>query len=312
MAKDALASLLPRLVSGRPIMLGADVGACLRKDGAEVEGPGALGLLVRSRPDVVARHYAREVDAGVEVLTTLTSDTTALVLAQIGMAYRAAAITGQAVDLASEAAEQARSPVAVAGTLGGSSVAPSDVALMVEEHGVHAARLSASGVHLVLARGIGSRTELMAAVVAAANTELPTWAVVGVDAGGTVLDGEEPGTVIRLLETAGAAAIVLEASTVASARAVIEAGKRVAPQLPLGLLLDASPDSVETYPDSEASADAWAERVVSLLPLGLRIVGGGHGSTLAHIEALRRRLASDVPIAHHPSNRPTADHPDLA
>ncbi|RYE92011.1 MAG: hypothetical protein EOO75_07635, partial [Myxococcales bacterium] len=167
MVENPFVALAPQLASGRPLLLGADIAASLRQQGVDLAGPGALGKLLRARPELVERYSRAEVEAGADVLLALTSETTPRVLAQVGMAFRAAALTSTMVDRALEAAAQAGRPVVVAGVLGGESVAPLDVTTLVDEHGSHAARLAAAGAGLILARGIASRTELMAAVVAA-------------------------------------------------------------------------------------------------------------------------------------------------
>lgn len=291
------------------MLLGGDVGASLRARGVSLSGPGALGRLIRENPDEVDRHYAVEIEAGVDVLTTFTSDTTPRALAQVGMAFRAAAITSAAVDHAINVAEAAGRPVAVAGVLGGSPVAPLDVATLVEEHGIHAARLAAASAGLILARGMASRTELMAAVVAAANTDVPTWAVVEVEADGTVLGGDSPEQLVRLLETAGASAVLFEASGSAAAREALVRARASGVSLPFGVLLDAGPDCVEGYPDGAASPDAWAAAVIELLDLEIRAVGGGRGCTEAHTSALAQRLREKMPSVFAGSDRPTAESP---
>ena len=291
----AFASLAGRLAAGRPLLLGGDVGASLRQLGASIAGAGALGRLARERPDAVEAHYAVELDAGVDILTTLTSDTTPRALAQVGMAYRAAAITAAAVDLALEAAERAARPVAVAGVLGGDAVAPVDVATLVEEHATHAARLAAAGSDLILARGMASRTELMAAVIAASNTQLPTWAVLEVDLRGEVLGGEPPTQVIHLLETSGASAILFDVRTADAARLAVGRAREAGTQLPLGVLLDAGASCIEGYPEGASDPEEWAATMMTLLPLGARALGGGRGCTQAHTAALARMLRREMP-----------------
>ena len=72
MVSDALAARLAG--AGRPLMLGGDVGASLRASGVS----GHLGRLLREggddphlHGDALARHYAVEIAAGADVLTTL-------------------------------------------------------------------------------------------------------------------------------------------------------------------------------------------------------------------------------------------------
>jgi hypothetical protein len=300
MADNPFVALAPRLASGRPLLLGADIGASLRGRGVALQGPGALGRLLRERPGEVERYYHAEIEAGADVLPALTSETTPRVLAQVGMAFRSAALTSSMVDRALQAAEEAGRPVVVAGVLGGESVAPLDVPTLVEEHGSHAARLAAAGAGLILARGIASRTELMAAVVAAANTGLPTWAIVEADTSDVVLGGDDPGQIADLLEAAGASAVLFETPT---ARVGVDLlARRPDWPLPVGLLVDACGG------DPADQHQRWLDGWGTSLPERSRILDGGHGCTEAHTSALARWLGQS-PTRQHPSFRPTANSP---
>jgi len=275
MVENPFVALAPRLASGRPLILGADIGASLRGRGVTLAGPGALGKLLRERPDEVKRYYQAEIEAGADVLPALTSETTPRVLAQVGMAFRSAALTSAMVDRALDAAERADRPVVVAGVLGGESVAPLDVTTLIDEHGSHAARLAAAGAGLILARGIASRTELMAAVVAAANTGLPTWAVVEISDDGSVLGDDDAAQIAALLEAAGASAVIFEAPSASLG----------------GALPPRSPEWLHHWDDA--------------LPPEARILGGGHGCTEAHTQALAGWLLR-APSRQAPSPGATA------
>ena len=296
MADNPFVALAPRLASGRPLLLGADISASLRGRGVSLQGPGALGRLLRERPAEVERYYHAEIEAGADVLPALTSETTPRVLAQVGMAFRAAALTSSMVDRALLAAEGAGRPIVVAGVLGGETVSPLDVPTLVEEHGTHAARLAAAGAGLILARGIASRTELMAAVVAAANTGLPTWAIIEAEEDGSVLGNDEPGQVAGLLEAAGASAVLFEVPTAPIGARLV--ARLLDCPLPVGLLVDAcGGDPADQH---QRWLDGW-----NTLPERARILGGGHGCTEAHTDALARWLGQTPPRLH-PSFRPTA------
>jgi len=298
MVENPFVALAPRLASGRPLILGADIGASLRGRGVTLAGPGALGKLLRERPDEVKRYYQAEIEAGADVLPALTSETTPRVLAQVGMAFRSAALTSAMVDRALDAAERADRPIVVAGVLGGESVAPLDVTTLIDEHGSHAARLAAAGAGLILARGIASRTELMAAVVAAANTGLPTWAVVEISDDGSVLGDDDAAQIAALLEAAGASAVIFEAPSASLGGALLR--RYPSWPLPVGLLVDA--------PDEAPLSPEWLHHWDDALPPEARILGGGHGCTEAHTQALAGWLQR-APSRHHPSFRPTANSP---
>ena len=108
------AALAPRLQSGRPLVVDADLGASLRVRGVTLNSPGALGALLRRDPESVTSHHASETARRVDVLSALTADTTPRALAEVGMEHRSAMLTGLAVELACDVAHASDKPVAVA------------------------------------------------------------------------------------------------------------------------------------------------------------------------------------------------------
>jgi methionine synthase I (cobalamin-dependent) len=298
-----------RLQGGRPLVLDSDTGAAFRARGVSIDTPGALGLLLRERPLEVLDHYRAEVACSVDVLCALTADTTPRALAEVGMQHRAAMLTGISVELALEAARASVKPVAVAGVLGSDMVSPVAADRLHEEFREHAARLVVAGCELLVARGQGSRLGLMAAVVAAADTDLPTWAVVECAQNGELADGGNVVEVVEALEDAGAEAVLFEVPSVKSGLEQLQRLARV-PEGVIrrsgslavsGMLLAASDHSVRGFPDPDADADHWIERALNLDASGARIIGGGAGTTEAHTAALARALGS-----LHPSLPPSA------
>jgi 5-methyltetrahydrofolate--homocysteine methyltransferase len=291
-----------RLQGGRPLVLDSDTGAAFRARGVALDTPGALGLLLRERPLEVLDHYRAEVSCAVDVLCALTADTTPRALAEVGMQHRAAMLTGISVELALEAARASTKPVAVAGVLGSDMVSPVAADRLHEEFREHAARLVAAGCELLVARGQGSRLGLMAAVVAAADTDLPTWAVVECAPSGELVDGGNVVEVVEALEEAGAAVILFEVPSVKSGLEQLERLSRVPEAIARrgpgvsGMLLAASDESVRGFPDPDADAEHWLEHALDLDASGARIIGGGAGTTEAHTAALARALG-----ALHPS-----------
>ena len=117
--------ILSRLDTGRPLLVSGDPVASLRAHGVQLHGPAALGRLLREHPSTVREHYHNEITAGVDVLCCLTADTIPRALQQIGMPFRAAALTGDAVELALDAVDLTPRPLIVAGVLGNTEVPPS-------------------------------------------------------------------------------------------------------------------------------------------------------------------------------------------
>src|SRR5690606_11386198 len=110
----------------------------------------------------------------------------------------------------------------VAGVLGSEMVSPMAADRLHGEAAEHAARLAAAGCELILARGQGSRLGLMAAVVAAAGTELPTWAILECVPSGDLLSGGALGPLLESLQEAGASAVLFEVSAVDQALELLD------------------------------------------------------------------------------------------
>ncbi len=300
--------LRQRLVQGRPLVVDSDTGASFRARGVLLSSPGTLGQLLRERPSEVVAHYRAEIDSRVDILSALTADTTPRALSEVGMEHRAAQLTGRAVELALEAALEQPKPVAVAGVLGSDMVSPMAADRLHEELTEHAARLGAAGCQLLIARGQGSRLGLMAAVVAAALTELPTWAVIECGGpGDSTLEGD-PHELVQALAEAGAGALLFEVPHVELGLQRLERFRAalVAHEVSPGVLLAASESAVRGFDDPLSDPVQWVERAIDLSVGGARVIGGGAGTTEAHTRALAMALGS-----LHPSVPPRPAHDDL-
>lgn len=283
-----------RLQNGRPLVVDSDTAASFRARGVELDSPGSLGLMLRERPSEVLAHYRAEVQSRVDVLSALTADTTPRALAEVGMEHRSAQLTRRAVELALEAAAESQSPVAVAGLLGSDMVSPVAADRMHDEFTEHAARLAAAGCELLLARGQGSRLGLMAAVVAAARTELPTWAVLEFASGDELTSTGTAVDLVGALAEAGASVILFEVATVDLGLAYL---LRFRPAFELhgiapGVLLAGSETSVRGFHDESSNPERWVARAVDLSLGGARAIGGGAGTTEAHTHRLAEALGS--------------------
>jgi methionine synthase I (cobalamin-dependent) len=251
-----------------------------------LRGPAPLGRLVREQPAVVREHYHQEIQSGADVLCCLTGDTLPRALQQIGMPFRAAALTGTAVELALDEADLAPRPVIVAGMLGNVDLPIVASDRLAEELAVHAARLVTAGCELMLATGSAAWD---AAVEAAEGRGLATWALATVDHAGFAADGEAADSVARAAFNAGAQLLLLE---------ILSADVGLAY---LDRLLDAASRGGEataaaTHHVGFALAagshgpDAWGDEVHRLLDAGVRVVGCGRGATNRHLAAVSARI----------------------
>ena len=229
--------ILSRLDTGRPLLLGGEPAASLIMRGVRLQGPAALGRLVREDPVAVREHYHLEIASGVDVLCALTAETIPRALQQIGMPFQSAALTGAAVELAQNAAELTPRPVIVAGVLGTSEVQPMDEDRIAEELGAHATRLAAAGCEVILARGFGlppgssdsARTDARfscrarrVAITCGTITGLPTWAVIALGDDGEATDGSPADECAREAFGAGAQVVVFDVSSPAVARSCMD------------------------------------------------------------------------------------------
>lgn len=286
--------LRQRLAQGRPLVVDSDTGASFRARGVLLSSPGALGQLLRERPGEVESHYRAEIESRVDVLCALTADTTPRALAEVGMEHRAAQLTGRAVELALEAALLNSKPIAVAGVLGSDMVSPVAADRLHEELTEHAARLSAAGCELLIARGQGSRLGLMAAVVAAARTELPTWAVMECGPAGDSTVAGDPHELVASLAEAGASTLLFEVPHIETGLRQLERFMSAleAHEIFPGVLLAASESAVRGFDDPLSDPEHWVERAIDLSVGGARVIGGGAGTTEAHTRALALALGS--------------------
>jgi methionine synthase I (cobalamin-dependent) len=291
--------ILSRLDTGRPLLVSGDALASLGARGVELHGPAALGRLLREHPSAVREHYHQEISAGVDVLCCLTADTIPRALQQIGMPFRSAALTGDAVELALDVAELTPRPLIVAGVLGNTEVPPVAEDRVGEELGTHAARLAAAGCELILARGFSAQTTSregdaafarlarQAAVVSGVMTQLPTWAVVALDWGGFTADGARADECARHAFADGAQVILFEIPSTEVALGWVDRLLGVCAASSL-----ASADGADTRHLGFALAagsldpDAWAHETRRLIEAGVRVVGGGAGTTQRHLAAL--------------------------
>ncbi|KYF90356.1 methionine synthase [Sorangium cellulosum] len=257
--------------------------------------------MLRESPRAIAELHEQEIALGIDVVRALTSATTTRALAPIGMAFRAAALTGTAVELATEAAGAATRRVAVAGILGHTAAAPM-ADRIAEDYAVHAARLAAAGCEILVACGFDpaqaacvapavARLARRAAVVSASTTQLATWALVELDGLGRTADGEGFEEVARGALDSGADALLFEVASVDLGLNVLRRLEGVAHEAQVGVLLGAEPaaDGSDRLASAEV-CDAWAASAVRLIEAGARMLGGGTGTTLAHLGALAKML----------------------
>ncbi len=284
-----------RLKQGRPLVLDADVGAALRARDFEMDAPGALGAILHKNPDAVFAHHCAELDSHVDILSALTADTTPRALAEAGMEHRSARLTSAALDLVEEATVGWHRPVGIAGVLGSELVTATERGRFEDETQMHATRIAVGGAELIIVRGMGSRIDLVFAVAAAAETDVPCWAVVDRN----LASLNETVDLSVSLADAGAEAVLFEVDSVDEGLQRLGALHAARCTIVPGTLLAAATDALRGFPSPLLSS--WVDRAVELTDAGARIVGGGSGTTEDHTRALATRLG-----VLHPSVPPVA------
>jgi S-methylmethionine-dependent homocysteine/selenocysteine methylase len=287
-------ALVARLDAGLPLVIGGDAASGIIARGVHLEGTAPLGRLVREHPEVVTDYYGHELTAGVDVVLALTDETMPRALGQIGMAFRSAALTGTAIELALDAVNGATRRAAVAGLLGARWIAPVVAERITEEYAMHATRLSTSGCEVILARGISSEvfphgaslahTLRVAAIASACATQLPTWAVLETKDGEHLADGDAVDDAVRGAVEAGVHAVLFDALTESAAKTAMDVALKLGARV--GVLLGAAPDARHGVPTKSASTDAWVAGCERLVKGGASIIGGGAGTTLLHLAGL--------------------------
>jgi len=302
-------ALVARLDAGLPLVIGGDAASGLIARGANLEGVAPLGRLVREHPSVVTDYYGHEIAAGADVLLALTDETMPRALAQIGMAFRSAALTGTAIELAVDAVSGAKRRVAVAGLLGSRWIAPVLAERITEEYAMHATRLSTSGCEIILARGVSpeafphgaalAHTSRMAAIASACATQLPTWAVLETKDGERLVDGDSVEDAARGAVEAGVDAVLFDVLTEAAGLAAAGVASRLGTRV--GVLLAANADARHGVPVVGASVEGWVAACKRLVDAGACIIGGGAGTTLVHLSGLSQIFGkSDTRAGVHP------------
>ncbi len=272
--------LRDRLAHGPPLLLDGATGTELTRRGADTSPPLFSARAVVDAPLLLSALHAEEVAAGADVVTACTFRT-----------HGRSGWTLRAVELA-----RASGARWVAGSLapladcwrpdlvpGGEDLA--------RGHREQARRLAEAGVDLILVETIGTVRELVAAVVAAAETGLPVVACVTTDGRGGLLSGEPLAGAARSLPVRPDA---LGVNCVPARRLRADVGllSAAAPGLPLaaygntGLPLD---EAGERYTEP-IDPVGYAELAREWIRAGATLVGGCCGTRPSHTAAIRRML----------------------
>lgn len=306
--------LRERLERGQTLLLDGGIGSELVRRGVRWRGNG-----LQSDAAAVQALHEEYLAAGADVIRTNTFQLNRRTFLNVfrspahqrhigapGLETRHAELTERAVAVARAARERAGRPeVAVAGVMSPlehcfrPDRAPSYEEAL-PEHRELAGLLAAAGVDLLLIEAMNTLEEARAALEAARATGRPVWAGFVVGADGNLLSGDSLSHAARLLTRLGAEAVLVSGAppddvTLAVARLA------TVPELVFGasaLVGRFDPPSwkFEFYPQfsqtEEWPPERYARAALGWVAQGARIVGGDHGTTPAHVAALRAALAA--------------------
>lgn len=258
--------------------------------GAEPTRP--LAEAVLNRADAVEAAHRAFVEAGADVIVTVTADANAPALTRHDLADNAERITRAAVEIARKAAGKAM----VFGAIG-----PSRQMLALEETSVEdlgeafeaqARWLLDAGVDGIVIEAMVDLREAVAAVeavrrvgkapLAACMTFLP-----GVEAFTTAVDVEPPGAA-HTLDAAGADWIGCHSGVALTESRALLDELAAATKKPLWVRLDvADPEYKEKVAAYRQPPAEFAEALSTLADLPIGVVGGAAGCTPAHVAALK-------------------------
>lgn len=252
---------------------------------------------VLTHPKLVADAHATFVEAGAELIVTLTAAANRLVLARLGLVDQLNRVNGDAVALARRSASAS---TMVFGALGSSNlllaldeVTPEDLADAFSEQ---AELLLAAGVDGLVIEGMSDLAEAVAAVEAVRRSaKTPLAACMTFQAQGdsfATADDVQPAAAATALQAAGADWVGCHGGVpLTESRPLVES-LAAATSKSLWVRLDvAQPEYHDKALVYRQSPEEFAASVERLLDLRVEMLGGCRGATPAHVAALRAALS---------------------
>src|SRR5829696_7126544 len=249
-------------------------------------------------PALIQRIHREYIRAGAELIETNTYGANRFKLAQYGLEDRVRDINFRAVKLAREAREECGEPVFLAGAIGplGQTIAPVGTITVDEARGAFTEQADAlleAGADLIVLETFGDLQELREAIVAVQSTcDLPIVAQVSLTDDGSLLTGENPADVARLL--ASFQVDVIGVNCGVGPQSTLDAVRQMA--LPLFAQTSAMPNAgapsrLEGRYLYFSTPEYFAEYARRFVDAGVRLIGGCCGTTPAHVAAMKQALA---------------------
>jgi methionine synthase I (cobalamin-dependent)/5,10-methylenetetrahydrofolate reductase len=292
LGRDRFAS---RLAAG-PLLADGGMGTLLFSRG--IPQRACLDELAATRPDLVATVHREYLEAGAELIETLTFGANRFRLDGFGLASETAWFNRRAAQVAREARDVSGRDAWVAGSVG--PLGPPTRELRHHDPAVIRAAfreqiesLLEGGVDLLVIETFFDLDHLRLAIDEARRaSDVPVIASMTFGEDLVLADGTSPETAVAALETVGVDAIGVNCGVGPRACLdALEAMSRDPGSSPRSIMPNAGlPQRLEGRFVYAAEPDYFADMVPSLLEAGAAVIGGCCGTTPAHIAAMRHAL----------------------
>jgi methionine synthase I (cobalamin-dependent)/5,10-methylenetetrahydrofolate reductase len=288
---------LRRRLAERPLLADGGMGTLLFSRG--IPQRACLDELVVSRPDLVATLHREYIEAGAELIETLTFGANRHRLDGWGLGHEAARFNRRAAQLARESRDVAGRDVLVGGSVGPLGPPTRELAHLseAEVRGIYREQVEGlleGGVDLFVVETFFDLGHLRSAIEEIHGAcDLPVIAEMTFGEELVAVDGTTP-------EAAASALLAAEADVIGvncgvGPIACLDAMSRMGTSLPRSVMPNAGlPQRIEGHFVYAAGPAYMADQVDPFIEAGARIVGGCCGTTPDHIAAMRAVL--DRPV----------------
>jgi methionine synthase / methylenetetrahydrofolate reductase(NADPH) len=289
----------------RPLLADGGMGTLLFSRG--VPQRACLEELATTRPDLVGGAHREYLDAGAELIVTLTLGADRRRLASFGLAHHTVALNRRAAQVAREARDVAGRDALVGGSVGPLGVPSHELRTVGEARGRALFReridgLLEGGIDVFVLETHPDLEALLWAVDEARRAaDLPLIASLTFDEELTLPDGTGPTEAAAALEAAGVDALGVNCG--GGPAACLDALEALGAPRPDGPARSIMPNAglPQRFAGRfvyAAGADYFAEMTPDMLGAGARIVGGCCGTTPAHIAAMGEVLGGAAARPH--------------
>ncbi len=281
----------------RPLLLDGAMGTLLQSRDYQLPAPQWSAAVLESAPEVIIGIHQEYLNAGAELITTVTFRTTGRVYGQIGRPERARELTALAVRCAREAIRD-RECAFIAGSVAPledcyrPDLVPEDAALS-REHAEQIDCLITAGVDCLLFETMNSIREAAVCAEIARERAVPFFVSFVCDSPTTVLSGESLKEALQTVIRYQPLAVVINCT---HPDIITEALQRLRTftEYRLGAYANVGESTPEQGGTIERimTPDWYVQFVRQWMDLDLSLVGGCCGATPEHIRAIQQEIGS--------------------